>query len=300
VFVWAVYTPMIWSLSWRLPLARWWLAVPIHLACAAAIALLDPLIDTPLVLAMEPQPEAYAQRLMDELFINVFSYLAVAGVGYALDYRRRLVDQRAREAALQAQLLRARLDAVTARLRPHFIFNALHSVTALIRTGERPAAIRAVVLLGDLLRDAFRSDGSAVVPLARELAWIRQYLELEQLRFQDRLATTIDVASDLDDAMVPALVMQPLIENAIRHGVETRVGTSRVTVSAQRRDDRLCLEVCDEGETAAVQSVNGSGLGLRATRERLEHLFGERATLDVAFDDTATRATITLPYSEAS
>jgi two-component system, LytTR family, sensor kinase len=299
VAVWAVLTPGLLALCRRLPLARWRPAVAIHLACATAIAFLDPVLDTPVVYLVEqPVPEPYRQRLLDELFINVFSYLAVVGVGYALDYRRRLVDQRAHEAELAAQLLRARLDALTAQLRPHFLFNALHSVTALIRTDERSAAIRAVVVLGDLLRETLRSDGSAVVPLARELDWIRSYLELEQLRFQDRLSATVAVDRELEAALVPALVLQPLIETAIRHGVEGRVGTSRVVVSARREADRLCLAVSDDGDRdrAVEAEPNRAGIGLRATRERLAHLFGADHHFEVAIGQTGSRASIAIPF----
>jgi two-component system LytT family sensor kinase len=303
VWVWALYTPSILWLCRRLPPARWPRAVAAHAACAAALALADPLVDTPFVRWVEPIPEGYTRRLLDETFINVFSYAAVAGVGYALDYRRRLADQRAREAELQAQLLRARLDALTARLRPHFLFNALHSVTALVRTGERAAAVTAIVRLGELLRGALRSDGAAEVPLESELEWIQSYLAIEQMRFQDRLCTALSADPALGAALVPALLLQPLVENAIRHGVEGRVGASRVEVAARRNADTLWLVVTDEGEPGSASSggeaarpPDGGGLGLRATRERLDHLFGAAHHFEVRVGAGGTCATIGIPF----
>jgi hypothetical protein len=296
VWVWALYTPAILWVCLRQPLRG--RAVAIHAACALALAILDPIIDTPFVHWFEPQPEPYTQRFLEELFINLFSYVSVAGIGYALAYRRGLAEQRAHDAELESQLLRARLDALTARLQPHFLFNALHSVGSLIRTGESDAAFRAVVGLGDLLRSMLGTDGGQVVPLARELAWIRRYLEIEQMRFQDRLETEVSADPAVEDALVPPLVLQPLVENAIRHGVEVRVGASRVEVVARRDADMLCLEVTDSGDAAAASSEprGGAGLGLRATRERLAHMFGGAFRVDLAIEDGRSHAAIQIPF----
>jgi two-component system, LytTR family, sensor kinase len=303
VWVWALYTPIILWLCRRLPPARWPQAVAAHAACAVALAFVDPIVDTPFVRMIVPAPEGYGRRLLDDAFINVFSYAAVAGVGYALDYRRRLADQRAREAELEAQLLRARLDALTARLRPHFLFNALHSVAALVRTGERAEAVTAVVRLGELLRGALRSDGGAEVSLASELAWVQSYLAIEQMRFQDRLCTELSADPALGAALVPALLLQPLVENAIRHGVEGRTGASRVAVAAWRDEGTLWLAVTDEGEPSpaageggAARPTDGGGLGLRATRERLDHLFGTAHHFEVCVGAAGTRASIGIPF----
>jgi len=296
VWVWALYTPLILWVCLQQPLARGIRTIAIHAACAVVIALLDPIIDTPFVHLIENHPEPYSQRAVEEIFINVFSYVAVAGIGYALSYRRGLLVQRAYDIELEAQLLRARLDAVTARLQPHFLFNSLHSVSALVRSDEKQAAIRALAVLGDLLRATLAGDGVATVPLSRELAWMRQYLEIEQMRFQDRLEVDVAVEDGLGDALVPALVLQPLVENAIRHGVEARVGANTLRVAARRERDRLVLEVADSGDAQATSSHDGNGVGLRATRERLAHMFGAAARLELDVAPGRSTATIAIPF----
>lgn len=250
LWLWAALSPLIYAVCLRRRLDRGHLRASLawHSATALALAVLDVVIDTPFVAWLAAEPRPLGVRFFQEAFINIFSYAATAGICYALAYNRELADQRARDAVLEAELLRARLDAVAARLHPHFLFNALHSVTALIRTGERSAAIRAVVALSALLRAALESDGEAQVPLARELDWIRNYLDIEQIRFQDRLRVELDVADDVDRALVPALVLQPLVENAIRHGVGARPGNGRVVIAAWREGAQLRLDVRDSAE----------------------------------------------------
>jgi len=308
MWLWAAFTPLILSWCLRLPLERdhrtrslaW------HAAAALGLAVADVVIDTPFVAWLAPGEVAIVPRFFQQAFINTFSYAATAGICYALAYGRQLADRRARDAVREAELLRARLDAVAARLHPHFLFNALHSVTALIRSGERSAAVGAVVTLSALLRAALQTDGEAQVPLHRELDWVRDYLALEQIRFQDRLQVELAVHGEVDRAMVPALLLQPLVENAIRHGVGARTGNVRVAIAAWRDGDQLYLEVQDASSdpgvaNAAIADTTGTGLGLRATRERLDHLFGAAYSLELVSTQSGTHARVALPYrAEAS
>jgi two-component sensor histidine kinase len=300
MWLWAAFTPVIFALCLRLSLERGRRVRGLagHAAAAIGLAVLDVVIDTPFVAWLAPGDLALAPRLVQEAFINIFSYAATAGICYALTYSRQLAERRARDAVLEAELLRARLDAVSARLHPHFLFNALHSVTSLIRTGDRKAAVRAVVALSALLRAALESDGEAQVPLARELDWIRHYLDIEQIRFQDRLHVELSVAADVDHALVPALLLQPLVENAIRHGVGARTGAGRVVIAAWRDGAQLHLDVQDAScdGSAAVVDTTGTGLGLRATRERLGHLFGTAYSLELESTALGSHARIALPY----
>jgi two-component system, LytTR family, sensor kinase len=300
MWLWALFTPLVLWLCLRLPLdrAHRTRSVAVHAAAAALLLIADVVVDTPFFAWLVPAQRAFAPRLAGDAFINTFSYVAVAGISYALAYGRQLVEQRARDAELESQLLRARLDAIAARLQPHFLFNALHSVTALVRSGERGEAVRAVVTLSTLLRAVLASDGDAQVPLGRELGWVRHYLDIEQIRFQDRLWIEVTVAPGVDRALVPALLLQPLVENAIRHGVEARTGAGRVTIAAWRDGEVLRLEVEDrsEGGATATPEVAGHGIGLRATRERLAHLFGAAASLELCASQAGMQARVALPF----
>ena len=185
------------------------------------------------------------------------------------------------------------------QLRPHFLFNTLHTVASLVRTGRNADAVRTIAGLSDLLRSALRRDGTAEVPLRHELAFVERYLAIEQIRFQDRLQTRIAVAPDLLDELVPALILQPLVENAIRHGVERRAAPGRVEVEASRRNGTLVLRVQDSSPAggAAGGAVSGGGIGLSNTRARLRHLYGERQRCDLArTDDGGALAVVELPY----
>lgn len=328
MWLWAAFTPLVMWLCLQLPLDRAHRArsVAIHVAAAAGLSIVDVIVDTPFFVRLWPEPRSLLERLAGDAFLNLFSYVAIAGICYALAYGRQLAERRARDAELESQLLRARLDALSARLHPHFLFNALHSVTALIRAGERTEAVRAVVALSTLLRAALASEGDAQVPLGRELDWIRHYLDIEQIRFQDRLRIEVSVAPDVGRALVPALLLQPIVENAIKHGVEARTGAGRVTIAAWRDGETLRLAVEDRQDRGELEdrsererererehaherehdadaagagppgTGSGHGVGLRTTRERLAHLFGAAATLELCASGAGMQARIALPF----
>ena len=312
MWLWALFTPLVLWLCLRLPLDRTSRArsVALHAAAAAALLVVDNVVDTPFFAWLWPEPLTFLERLTGSAFLNAFSYVTIAGICYAFVYGRQLAERRARDAELTSQLLRARLDAISARLHPHFLFNALHSVASLIRAGERAEAVRAVVALSTLLRAALASDGDAQVPLGRELDWIRHYLDIEQIRFQDRLRVEVSVAPEVDRALVPALLLQPLVENAIKHGVEARTGAGQVTIAAWRDGELLRVAIEDRGEGGGVRAGGagegapaerpapgpGHGVGLRTTRERLAHLFGAAASVELCASGAGMQARVALPF----
>jgi LytS/YehU family sensor histidine kinase len=237
------------------------------------------------------------QRFLAKLFINVFSYCAVVGIAHAVQYYRALNERRERTAVLERQLLQARLQALEMQIHPHFLFNTLHAVASLIRVKEDQAAIRMLVGLSDLLRLALRNRDAQEVPLRDELDFVRHYLEVEGIRFQDRLRVRIDVAADVPlDAPVPHLILQPLVENAIRHGVEKRAAAGNLTVDVVRADGMLRLRVTDDGPGPRPGGNGRRGVGLANTRQRLEHLYGERHSFDLsAGAGGGAVATVTVP-----
>ena len=185
---------------------------------------------------------------------------------------------REEERADAADLARreSRFDSLRAQLNPHFLFNALNTIAMLVRRGAREDAIRGIVGLAQLLRQALREGSAAEVPLRAELELVRHYLEIERLRLRERLWTHVDAAPDVLDALVPSLILQPLVENAVRHGIARRVESGRIDIICRRHDGGLLLEVCDEGPgfPAGWSLATSQGIGLANTRERLQHLYG--------------------------
>lgn len=209
--------------------------------------------------------------------LDLLAYLAVVALGYASDVERHRRDAARREVALRTETLDSRLSALRARLNPHFLFNALNSVHVLARAGKTEETIRVVEGLTALLRYVL-DERRPTVPLADELAFVRDYLEVQRVRFGARLRYEIDYEPQLGAASVPQLLLQPLVENAVEHGVARALDGGAVRVTATRAGDTLSLLVEDDGPgTSAAEPSDG--IGLSSTRERLERLYDGRATL---------------------
>jgi hypothetical protein len=219
--------------------------------------------------------------------LQVGAFVAV-GIGWQL-WRRGQLRER--------ELQQAQLRALRSQLQPHFLFNTLHAI-GVTATRDGATAARMTVLLGDLLRHSLRERRSPLVSLADEVELLQPYLQLQQLRFADRMRVQVDVPESLQDAMVPDLLLQPLVENALQHGIEQRPGAGVVHIRAARDGDGLLLEVRDDG--VPVDAAVHEGTGLQATRQRLQTLFGDRASLTLAPNPQGgTTATIRLPFTEA-
>jgi LytS/YehU family sensor histidine kinase len=231
---------------------------------------------------------------------GVAVYFAVLGVEHALFYFVEARERETQAARLAAQLAEARLGALRMQLQPHFLLNSLNAVTVIVRDRDTATATRVLEQLGDLLRRVMRSDRPQEVTLAEELEFVRQYLAIEEVRFSDRLRPVIDVDPGFLSAAVPEFLLQPLVENAVRHGLARRVGATLLSISARREGDHLVLSVTDDGpgpEDAAPEP--GEGVGLGNTRERLASLYGDRASLTLArTPEGGATATVRLPYHE--
>jgi sensor histidine kinase YesM len=242
---------------------------------------------------------------LDDLMV----YFAIVAAGFARDYFRRYQARReeavrlqAHAAELHAQLAEARLAALRTQLDPHFLFNTLHAISSLVERDPRGVR-RMIARLSELLRTSLEEGNEQEIPLEKELAFLNRYLEIMQIRFQGRLEvdTRIDGASM--DALVPTMILQPLVENAVKHGVAKVSGTGRIEIRAYRDDaDRLVLRVRDNGPgldaDADDESSDGGGVGLANTRARLQQLYGsdQRLTLTTAPDGAGVVAEVTLPY----
>ena len=211
--------------------------------------------------------------LPQALRTNVLPWVAVAGIVAVIEARRRAVHAALDRERLRTQVAEQRLIALTGQLHPHFLFNTLQGISTLIHR-DPEAADEMLAKLSDLLRDLLRHRDHVLVPLSDELRYARTYLEIAQLRFADRLTFDISAAPELDQASVPLFILQPLVENALAHGVGGRAEGGSVGVKAARSGDRLRLEVSDNGAGLTSSGVRREGLGLSNTRERLRASFG--------------------------
>lgn len=244
------------------------------------------------------------QRLfVGEFHINLLIYWIVVGIWHLRLLHQRYLE-RMRETArlalstsqLETQLANAQLETLKMQIHPHFLFNTLNSISVLMRDDAK-AANQMLVRLSELLRVALKSGNAQEVSLKDELEFLRGYLEIEQVRFQDRLKVTIEAAPETLEAKVPNLILQPLVENAIRHAVAPRAETTSVEIRAVRENGNLQLIVRDDGEGIS-EFPNGNGIGLANTRARLEKLYGANHDFQLApaLDGNGLQIMISIPF----
>lgn len=306
---WALVTPLIFALARRYPLRTPGLAkaLLIHFVAAMVISAAIEALWLQATLALSrrlnpgevigiPMAVIVSTTVLSRILGALFTYAAVLGVAIALQYQRRLREREVIAAELQAQLAQAQVHALKMQVHPHFLFNTLHAVTVLIR--EDPAtAVRMVTRLGDMLRLTLSRAQSAEVSLRSELEILTQYLEIEQIRFQDRLEVNYAVDAAVLDAQVPDLVLQPLAENAIKHGIGTRAGRGTIEIKASRTGSWLVVEVVDDGTGLKRDQELREGVGLATTRERLERMYGSEHEFTLAsVESGGCVARIRIPY----
>lgn len=272
VWLWALMTPVIFGACENWPLDRevWHKNLSVHLVICIAFAWLDALL-TSFVARRVHAPGAHLSQLsrfFGSSFINTFSYVAVAVTAHAHRYYQLLSERKAANAELQRELLQAQLQALQMQLRPHFLFNALNTIASLICAGQNPQAIRTLAGLAELLRAVLKSDTALLVPLKQEMAFLEKYLGIEKVRFEDRLRTRLTVDGQALDALVPSLILQPLVENALQHGIDSALGTGSVDIEVTRRDEMLWMRVWNSGagpdQRSPKREAMASGSEIRA------------------------------------
>jgi len=227
--------------------------------------------------------------------LRVMVYSLLLGVGYALVYARQLHERELREAQLETELLSAHLNVLKMQLQPHFLFNTLNSISSLMYA-DVGAADRMVARLADFLRQTLRTIDTQEVTLQEEINFLTLYLDIERTRLRDRLEISLDVDEGARVALVPHMILQPLVENAIRHAIAPRVEGGSVTILAKRRGDRLQLVVKDDGP-GLRSDPDTTGLGLRNTRQRLQHLYPGTHRVSIRNGPTAgAEVEIEIPY----
>jgi two-component system LytT family sensor kinase len=309
---WALVTPAIFTLVRRVPLRRGqlWPAAAVHVAAALLVAFIIESVwyGVRIPFRVQSAPVVFTPALIRQLYLNTvanrvvasgFIYIAIVGAATAIAYQRRLHDRELRAAFLEAELSSARLQTLKMQLHPHFLFNALHAVTVLIRDNPG-AATRMVAQLGDLLRLSLARVERARVTFREELDLLRLYLDIEAIRFRDRLNVEYDIHPATMTALVPDLLLQPLAENAIRHGVSRSKGKARIRVCATRVGSDLVMEIHDTGR-GPDDGVPRENVGLGSTRRRLAALYGDHQELALQRSPTegGCLARVRIPFEEA-
>jgi two-component system, LytTR family, sensor kinase len=217
--------------------------------------------------------EAFQPLLVKTWLFNLLVYWVIVAVSFAFDYSRKFRERELRAVELEKRLAQAKLQALRMQLNPHFLFNTLHSISSLMHQDPQ-AADRMIARLSDLLRATLESSDTQEVTLREELEILERYLAIEQIRFGDRLTVKMEIAPDTLDAHVPNLILQPLVENAICHGVQPHAKPGRIELRAHRANGTLALEVCDNGGGLRKDEPPPEGVGLSNTRARLHTLYG--------------------------
>jgi two-component system, LytTR family, sensor kinase len=283
-YAWAVLVPgMLWMArryrfgrhTWRRAAAMHVVGVIVFTLAHAALAVTCRLL---IMKALAGRDVSWWMYFQELFFLNfdweMMTYWAIIGLSHALDFHRESQERELTAAQLRTRLAEAQLQALQRQLHPHFLFNTLNTISALMHR-DTEAADEMLERLSDLLRLTLDRVGTQHVSLKDELDFLHKYLEIEKTRFGDRLQIHIDVEPETLDAAVPNLVLQPLVENALRHGIGPKIGGGRVDISARHESDTLWLQVRDNG-VGLSQDAFHKGVGLTNTRSRLQHLYGDR------------------------
>jgi two-component system LytT family sensor kinase len=308
-WVWALATPLIVTLGRRFVLTRRpWLGVPIHLVANAAIASAElvvyiqcgRLVGEDMFLA--PVTELVPWMLLKNAFLEVMIYWGVIAADAGLAYQRRYREAALRQSQLEARLVEAQLDALKMQLHPHFLFNTINAIAVLIRKGETASALHMLGGMSELLRRSLSSLKVEHVSLRNELEFIQRYLDIETTRFPDRLKVSLAIEPGAEHARVPVMLLQPIVENAIKHGIAPRIRGGTIAIAARITGDRLRIEVRDDGVgLAAVSPTAGQGVGLSHVRKRLAQLYGEASRFSLEPNEpSGAIAIVELPSEEES
>ena len=240
--------------------------------------------------------EAFQPLLVKTWHFNLLIYWVIVAVSFAFDYYRKFRERELRAAELEKSLMQARLQSLQMQLNPHFLFNSLHSISALMHQ-DVEAADRMIVRLSDLLRAALENSDAQEVTLREELKFLQSYLEIEQIRFGSRLTVQTEIPTETLDACVPNLILQPLLENAIRHGIEPHAKPGRIELRARKINGELTLDVSDNGAGVRDAHAVSEGVGLSNTRARLRTLYGEAHHFELGNrPEGGLRVRLTIPF----
>ena len=310
VYIIAALTPVVLWLGRRWPVARnnWRLRVPLHLALCIVFSAVELALETVVFIQL-----GLLETVMKHSFLigfpvlvvagfheNIITYWGLLGIQSGFRYYRGFQERELHASELKAQLVRAQLSALKMQLQPHFLFNTLNAIMVLVRQQRGRQAEEMLARLSDLLRCVLEDVEAQQISLRRELEYLRLYLSIEQVRFQDRLGIEISADDDALDAAVPHMGLQPIVENAVRHGIGRVAAAGTIRISASHTNKSLVIRVADDGPgLGAADLAEGRGIGLANTRARLHQLYGDAASLKLENGERGVVATMTLPYRAA-
>jgi two-component system, LytTR family, sensor kinase len=308
---WALATPLVIALARRHPIGRRMSvrAVAVHLAAFAAIGAVTEAWSATLQVLFNPWGNKHWPTFLDtwsttfiyQVLTFVITYALILTVTYVVDARESMSRQLAETARLNEELSKAQLAALRRQIEPHFMYNTLNSIAGLVRDDRNDAALSMIVGLSEFLRRASEDSHRSEVTLQEEVEYLQRYLDIQKVRFGERLQVSVDIPAELLRAQVPNLLLQPLVENAIKHGIAKRVSGGTVRVAGACHNGSLCLSVYNDGSSLPTDwGATNTGVGIGNLRTRLQILHGNGSGLQLRSADAGgVEVVVTLPFSEA-
>jgi two-component system, LytTR family, sensor kinase len=307
--VWAPATPVVVRLGRRYPPVQLrpystWL---VHLAACGTLCSLSALWNAgaeellnPWAVSPAPFDHLALKNFYNSLVSSAVLYIIILAISYVLDSRDRLARQQTETARLNEQLTKAQLSALRRQIEPHFLFNSLNAIAGLVRERRNDAAVSMIARLSDFLRRVLEDSNRQEVPLSEEMEFLQKYLDIQKVRFAERLQLSVDVPSELLPAQVPSLILQPMVENAVKHGIAKRAQGGAIRIAAFRSNGMLTLSVYNDGPKLPADWQNShSGIGISNARTRLQSLYGDSFELSMQnHDPGGVEATVSVPYKE--
>jgi two-component system LytT family sensor kinase len=309
--VWVLATPLVLRLGRRYapvrlkPLSTWL----IHVTAFTFIGLVSAAWETLLLQALNPMLKSpppgpfrtvWIETLCNECVLYVSLYAALLAISYILESKERLIRQQIETARLNEQFSKAQLDALRRQIEPHFLFNALHAIAGLVREQRNDAAVSMIAGLSEILRKVVDASDRHEVPLGEEVQFLQKYLDIQKVRFADRLQVSVEIPPELSEAPVPSLLLQPIVENAIKHGIGQNARGGCIRVSAVRANGFLTLRVYNDGSHLSADPANGkSGVGIANLRSRLRAMYGDAFELSLRNQAAGVEAVVSVPFRES-
>ena len=305
--VWALATPFVLLLGRRFPPTQWRSARmwAIHFAACIAVGAIYGLWAAALQMTLQPwqvtQVTEFAKTAFyvfyGEFHLFLILYASILVVDSMFESTRRLAQRETEAARLGEQLSRAQLDALRRQLEPHFFFNTLNAVAGLVRENRNDDAVTMIAGLSDLLRRVLDDSGNQEVSLGEEMEFLETYLEIQKTRFAERLQVSVNVPREFHNARVPRLILQPMVENAIEHGIGRRAEGGTIRIGAVRNNGFLTLSVYNEGPRIPENwEEQRTGVGISNVRARLQSLYGRESHLDIRNRDEGVEVQLSVPY----